>query len=134
MSKKRADEAQVERFGDPQMEVMMGRLLQVGVLLASAVVLIGGVLYLHAQHGSVPNYRSFSSEPAKLRQIGDMGHGIATGDPATIIQLGILLLIATPVARVAFALVAFAIERDRLYVAVSLTVLAVLLFSFFHSQ
>jgi uncharacterized membrane protein len=63
-----------------------------------------------------------------------MGHGIATGDPATIIQLGILLLIATPVARVVFALVAFAIEHDRLYVAVSLTVLAVLLFSFFHSQ
>jgi uncharacterized membrane protein len=63
-----------------------------------------------------------------------MGQGIATGDPATIIQLGILLLIATPVARVAFALVAFAIERDRLYVAVSLIVLAVLLFSFFHLQ
>jgi uncharacterized membrane protein len=63
-----------------------------------------------------------------------MGHGLTTGDPATIIQLGVLLLIATPVARVAFALVAFAIERDRLYVAVSATVLAVLLFSFFHSQ
>jgi uncharacterized membrane protein len=134
MSKTPADETQVKRFGDPQMEVMMGRLLQVGVLLASAVVLIGGVLYLHAQHGSIPNYRSFSSEPAKLRQLRDMGQGIATGDPATIIQLGILLLIATPVARVAFALVAFAIERDRLYVAVSLIVLAVLLFSFFHLQ
>jgi uncharacterized membrane protein len=134
MSKTPADETQVKRFGDPQMEVMMGRLLQAGVLLASAVVLIGGVLYLRAQHGGVPNYRSFSSEPAKLRHLRDMGHGIATGDPATIIQLGILLLIATPVARVVFALVAFAIEDDRLYVAVSLTVLAVLLFSFFHSQ
>jgi uncharacterized membrane protein len=134
MSKTPADQTQVKKFGDPQMEVMMGRLLQVGVLLASAVVLIGGVLYLHAQNGSVPNYRSFSSEPAKLRQLREMGHAIATGDPATIIQLGILLLIATPVARVAFALVAFAIERDRLYVAVSLIVLVVLLLSFFHAQ
>jgi uncharacterized membrane protein len=134
MSKTPEDETQVKRFGDLQMEVIMGRLLQAGVLLASAVVLIGGVLYLHAQHGGVPNYRSFSSEPAKLRKLGDMVHGIAIGDPATIIQLGILLLIATPVARVGFALVAFAIERDRLYVAVSLTVLAVLLVSFFHSQ
>jgi uncharacterized membrane protein len=134
MSKTPADETQVKRFGDPQMEVMMGRLLQVGVLLASTVVLIGGVLYLHAQHGSLPDYRSFSSEPAKLRHLGDMGHGIATGDPATIIQLGVLLLIATPVARVVFALIAFAIERDKLYVTVSLAVLAVLLFSFFHSQ
>jgi uncharacterized membrane protein len=134
MRKAPVDGTQVKRFGDPQMEVMMGRLLQVGVLLASAVVLIGGVLYLHAQHGSAPNYRSFSSEPAKLRQLRDMGHGLASGDPATIIQLGVLLLIATPVARVAFALVAFAIERDKLYVAVSLTVLAVLLLSFFRSQ
>jgi uncharacterized membrane protein len=116
------------------MEVMMGRLLQAGVLLASAVVLTGGVLYLHAQRGSIPNYRFFSSEPAKLRQLGVMGHSLAAGDPATIIQLGVLLLIATPVARVAFALVAFAIERDKLYVAVSLTILGVLLFSFFHSQ
>jgi uncharacterized membrane protein len=134
MSKAPVDETQVKRFADPQMEVMMGRLLQVGVLLASTVVLIGSVLYLHAQQGSAPTYRSFSSEPANLRQLKDMGHGLTTGDPATIIQLGVLLLIATPVARVAFALVAFAIERDRLYVAVSATVLAVLLFSFFHSQ
>jgi uncharacterized membrane protein len=134
MSKAPADETQVKRYGDSQIEVTMGRLLQVGVLLASAVVLIGGLLRLHAQHGSVPNYRFFSSEPAKLRQLGDMGHGLATADPATIIQFGVMLLIATPVARVAFALVAFAIERDRLYVAVSLIVLAVLLFSFLHSQ
>jgi uncharacterized membrane protein len=46
-----------------------------------------------------------------------------------IIQLGLLLLIATPVARVAFSVVAFALERERLYVIVTLAVLAVLLFS-----
>lgn len=134
MSKGRADETQGKSFSDHQMEVMMGRLLQVGVLLASTVVLIGGILYLYAQQGSVRNYRSFSSEPAHLRQLADMGRGIATGDPSTIIQFGILLLIATPVARVAFALIAFAIERDKLYVGVSLIVLAVLVFSFFHAQ
>jgi uncharacterized membrane protein len=134
MSNVGADKPEGKKFDDAQMEVAMGRLLQTGVLLASAVVLTGGVLYLRAQHGAVPNYRSFSSEPANLRQLSEMGHGIATGDPATIIQLGILLLIATPVARVAFALIAFAIERDKLYVAVSLTVLSVLLLSFFHAQ
>jgi uncharacterized membrane protein len=91
-------------------------------------------LYLHRQHGDVPDHRSFSSEPAKLRRLRDTGDAIATGEPATIIQLGILLLIATPVARAAFALVAFAVERDKLDLAVSLTVLAVLLFSFFYAQ
>ena len=130
MSNVGADKPEGKKFDDAQMEVAMGRLLQTGVLLASAVVLTGGVLYLRAQHGAVPNYRSFSSEPANLRQLSEMGHGIATGDPATIIQLGILLLIATPIARVSFSIVGFSIERDYLYVSFTVIVLLVLLYSF----
>jgi uncharacterized membrane protein len=116
------------------MEVAMGRLLQVGVLLASLVMLIGGVLYAHAHHGETPNYRVFSNEPAALSHIGGVIGGIKAGDPAAIIQLAVLLLIATPVARVVFALISFAIERDKLYVAVSLVVLMVLLYGFFRPQ
>lgn len=122
-----------KRFDDQQMEEIMGRLLQVGVLLASFVVLVGGTLYVRAHHDTISNYRVFSSEPASLRQLHGVGSGIATGDPGAIIQLGILLLIATPVARVIFALVGFAIERDKLYVVVSITVLAVLLVGLFYS-
>jgi uncharacterized membrane protein len=51
-----------------------------------------------------------------------------------VIQLAVLLLIATPVARVVFALIGFGIERDKLYMAVSAVVLAVLLFGFLRSQ
>lgn len=123
-----------KRFGDPQMEYIMGRLLQAGVLLASLVVVAGGVLYVRAHHTAIPNYRVFSSEPAGLRRLSGVFSGIAAGDPGAMIQLGILLLIATPVARVAFAFVAFAVERDWLYVVVSLTVLAVLLGSLFLSR
>ena len=63
-----------------------------------------------------------------------IAHGVAAGEPAAIIQLAVLLLIATPVARVVFALIAFGIERDKLYIIVSSVVLAVLLFGFFHSR
>jgi uncharacterized membrane protein len=48
-------------------------------------------------------------------------------------QLGLLLLIATPIARVMFSAVAFAMERDRMYVGFTLIVLAVLLYSLFGS-
>jgi uncharacterized membrane protein len=51
-----------------------------------------------------------------------------------IIQLGLLLLIATPVARVAFSVAAFAFQRDRLYVVVTLVVLAILLYSLTSGQ
>lgn len=119
-------------FNDERMEAIMGRLLQVGVLLASATVLVGGVLYLR-ERASIPvSYRTFSGEAGALRHIAQLGHGIAHGDPASIIQLGVLLLIGTPIARVIFAAIAFAIERDRLYLAISLGVLTVLLVSLLH--
>ena len=55
------------KFDDRRMETIMGRLLQVGVLLASAVVLVGGVLYVRGHLGSAVDYRSFAGEPAELR-------------------------------------------------------------------
>jgi uncharacterized membrane protein len=120
-------------FDDRRMETIMGRLLQIGVLLASAVVLIGGFLYVRAHSGSTADYRTFAGEPANLRNVRGLFRLLMTGDPAAVIQLGVILLIATPIARVVFAVVGFALERDRLYVAVSLTVLAVLMASLLYS-
>jgi uncharacterized membrane protein len=115
-------------FDDDRMELIMGRLLQVGVLLAAAVVLVGGVMYLFAHAGEGTNYRVFVPRPVQLRHPAALLSGIAHGQAAAVIQLGILLLVATPICRVIFAVVAFALERDRLYIGVSLLVLAVLLF------
>jgi uncharacterized membrane protein len=112
----------------------MGRLLQVGVLLASFVMMAGGILYMRAHHAAMPDYRVFQSEPQALRHVAGVLKGVAAGDSAAVIQLAVLLLIATPVARVVFALIAFGIERDKLYIAVSAVVLAVLLFGFLRSQ
>ena len=116
------------------MEVIMGRLLQFGVLLASLVMMIGGILYVKAHPSANPDYRVFVSEPQTLRHFSGIVHGIAAADPAAIIQLAVLLLISTPVARVVFALIAFGIERDKLYVFVSALVLAVLLYGFLRPQ
>jgi uncharacterized membrane protein len=52
-------------------------------------------------------------------------------DSRAIVQLGLVMLIATPIARVAFTLIAFALQRDRVYVGVTLLVLALLLFGLF---
>jgi uncharacterized membrane protein len=98
-----------------------------GVLLAATVVLVGGVMYLFAHAGAPANYRVFAATPVALRHPTALLQGIARGDASAIIELGILLLVATPICRVIFAVIAFALERDRLYVAISLTVLAVLL-------
>lgn len=121
-------------FDDQRMETIMGRLLQVGVLLASVVVLAGGAFYVHAHLGTAVDYRTFAGEPSGLRTPKGLWHLLMQGNSAAIIQAGVILLIATPVARVIFAVVGFALERDRLYIAVSLTVLAVLMASLIYSS
>jgi len=115
-------------FDDARMENIMGMLLRFGVVLASTVVLAGGVFYLQDHRGERVNYRSFVAHPFSLRHPAGLAAGISRGSATAIVELGILLLIATPIARVVFAVVGFAIERDGMYVAISVTVLAVLLY------
>lgn len=127
-------EPQRHKFDDQRMETIMGRLLQVGVLLASVVVLAGGAFYVHAHLGTTVDYRTFAGESSGLRTPQGLWHLLMQGNSAAIIQAGVILLIATPVARVVFAVIGFALERDRLYVVVSLTVLAVLMASILYSS
>jgi len=112
-----------------KVEQFIGNLLRGGVLLAAAVVLVGGSLYLVRHGAAVPLYGSFRSEPEELRHIP----GILTDAWALhgrgVIQMGLLLLIATPVARVVCAMGAFALQRDWLYVGVTAIVLGVLVYS-----
>ena len=114
-----------------RIEQFIGRLLQVGVVIATATVLTGGVM-LVAQHGlTTPDYRVFRGTDRALQNIGSIVHGLLGADARAIVQLGIVLLIATPVFRVAFMLGAFAAQRDRLYVVLSAVVLALLLYGLF---
>jgi len=110
-------------------EGIVGNLLRVGVIVAAVVVLSGGVLYLFRYGSSLPQYQVFQGEPADLRSISGIVMDALALRRRGVIQFGLLLLIATPVARVAFSVVAFALEHDRTYVIVTLIVLALLLYS-----
>ena len=121
--------SRARQWTDQKVEEGIGNLLRVGVTLAAAVVLFGGSIYL-ARHGrTAPQYHVFRGEPADLRTISGIVKAALAFQGRGLIQLGLLLLIATPVARVAFSVAAFAIQRDRLYVVVTLIVLAVLVYS-----
>jgi uncharacterized membrane protein len=116
-------------IADRQVERTISLLLRVGVLLAALVVFAGGVRYLIYRGGALPAYHTFHGEPAGLRAPALVLHGAFSGQAEAIIQLGLLVLIVTPVARVAFSVVAFALERDFEYFILTLIVLAVLLYS-----
>ncbi len=114
---------------DEQLERVIGDLLRIGVILAATLVLLGGALYLVHYGASVPHYRVFRGEPGDLREVQGIVTEAFSLHSRGIIQLGLLLLIATPLARVVFSVIAFALERDAVYVRVTLMVLAALLFS-----
>ena len=113
---------------DHTVEQLIGRLLQIGVLIAAAITVVGGTLLL-VQHGRAPaDYDVFRGEPRYLRSLSGVFGAAGRGDSRAIVQLGLVFLIATPIVRVAFTLIAFALQRDRVYVGVTLIVLALLLF------
>lgn len=109
---------------------MISVLLRTGVIVSSIVVLIGGIFYL-AQSGMLkPVYKPFHREPQNLRGLADIVRGVFSWNPRNWMQFGLLLLVATPVARVAFCVATFIKQRDRTYIVLTLIVLCVLLFGF----
>jgi len=92
-------------------------------------VAAGAILYLAHYGGGRPDYRSFRGEPADLRNIIGIVKGALSLQSRELIQCGLVLLLLTPVARVAFSVFAFANQRDWTYVIVTLIVLAILIAS-----
>ncbi len=118
-----------DTWTDARLENLLGNLLRLGVLVAAAVVLAGGAVFV-ARHGSeMPPYHVFRGEPTDLRSVGGIVQDVFDVRGRGLIQFGLLLLIATPIARVALSAVIFAAERDRRYVLFTLIVLAVLIYS-----
>ena len=106
-------------------ELIISGVLRGGVLLSVAVIL-AGVCYYYALRvlGRLPP----STFPDTLAEVAA---GLRAAEPAAIVTAGLLVLLATPVLRVAVSIVAFAIEKDRTYVIITAIVLAILLFSIF---
>jgi uncharacterized membrane protein len=116
---------------DQRMDQIMAVLLRSGVLLSASLVFLGGIIYLSRHDLPAMNYRVFQGEPPELRTVGAILHQAATFHGRGLIQLGLLILIATPVARVLFSVFAFIYERDWTYVAITMIVLALLSYSLF---
>jgi uncharacterized membrane protein len=114
---------------EDQFDLVLAHVLRAGVLLAALVVAAGGAMFVLAHAFEPPQYRVFQGEPANLRSVHaivvEAMHLRADG----IVQLGLLLLIATPIARVVFSVIGFVKERDWLYVGITAAVLALLTYS-----
>lgn len=109
-------------------EISLGRVLRLGTLISAVVIALGGVAFLVTGGGDAPHYEAFHGESSELKSVPAILADAVQWHPRGVIQLGMLLLVATPIARVIGALVAFAARRDVAYVVISLLVLAALLY------
>lgn len=119
----------MSRPTDHDLDLSVAAMLRVGVTLAALVVLGGGILSLLHPWTTTPDYKHFEPGGPALRTLSGIARSAMHGDAQSIIQLGLVLLIATPVARVVFCVVGFARQRSLLYFGISSLVLAVLLYS-----
>ena len=116
---------------DRLIDARISVILRSGMIVSAIVIFLGGVLFLLHHGGAIPSYRVFHGVSAPLNSVAGIVHQALHGHALGIIQLGLLLLIATPVARVLFSVIAFWMERDYLYVVISGLVFAILIYSLF---
>ncbi len=117
-----------------QVEILISNLLKAGVLISLGIIVLGTVVtFIHH-----PDYLSSHTDLQKLttnaavfpRTPSEMLTGLGRFEGRSIVILGLLLLVATPVLRVAVSIVAFVYQRDLVFVLITTTVLALLLLSF----
>jgi len=114
---------------DQRLEIIISVLLRTGVLLSAAVVSLGGICFLSRHGQEQAEYHVFHGAAQIFRSVSGVIHAAGPSNCPAVIQLGLLLLILTPVARVVFSLAGFALERDRTYMLLTTIVLAILIYS-----
>ncbi len=118
-------------FDDKDIHTIIGELLRWGIIISSVLVLAGGITFLIRHGASKADYTVFHAESSIYLSLGKIIHGVLEWKGKDVIQLGLIVLIATPTARLLFSLVSFMIEKDRIYIIITLIVLSVIAFSMF---
>ena len=115
---------------DTDLEKVIGNLLRYGVLTASFIVVAGGIVYLIRHGAQLPDYKQFKGEPDKMREPKLIVEAVFRGEGRPLIVLGLLILIATPIARIAVSIIGYLLEKDYLYTVLTVIVLLVILLNF----
>lgn len=111
------------------MQLTIGWILRGGVTVSMIIVAIGGIFFIYRHGHSVPDFRTFKGTPDFISSPKKVFENAFQLKGQAIIQLGIALLIATPILRVIFAAIGFILEKDHLYTLISVIVLLIIIIS-----
>ncbi len=117
-------------INDDKLELLLSNLLKIGVIISGIITFIGAILFLF-QHGfEISNYHDFKPHPFHLSDLNSFFRSIISFRPESIMELGLLILIATPVLRVFLSFLAYSFQKDYMYIIFSLIVLMVMVIGF----
>jgi uncharacterized membrane protein len=116
----------MNKFKDTDIQSLIGQVLRIGMIASMSIVFFGGVLFIYRHGHSIPDYKVFKGIPPFLQNTGSLLHAAFSFKGQAIIQLGIILLVATPILRVIFSTIGFMLEKDYLYVGISSLVLLII--------
>jgi uncharacterized membrane protein len=114
------------KYKDADMKLVISWILRGGIFLSMAFVLVGGAIFIYRHGHSITDYRVFKGVPYFIHDTGGIIQGVFNIKGQAIIQLGIILLIATPIIRVVFSAIGFLLEKDYLYTFITLLVLLII--------
>lgn len=121
---------QEEKFGEKDFQTIIGNLLRYGVWISLSVAFIGGIVYLMHHGNDIENYSVFKENDRNIFEvINAVYHGAIQGNGEYLIFVGIILLFLTPVFRVLLSLFSFLLEKDYLYVVITLIVILIIITS-----
>ncbi|MFH6936911.1 DUF1634 domain-containing protein [Flavobacterium sp. FlaQc-30] len=121
---------QHEKFGEKDFQTIIGNLLRYGVWISLSVAFIGGIVYLMHHGSDIENYSVFKENDRNIFEVISIVYqGVLQGNGEYLIYFGIILLFLTPVLRVIFSLFSFFLEKDYLYVVITLIVILIIITS-----
>ncbi|MFB9080791.1 DUF1634 domain-containing protein [Flavobacterium procerum] len=121
---------QEEKFGEKDFQAIVGNLLRYGVWISLSVAFIGGIVYLLHNGNQIEDYSVFKENDRNIFEvIAAIYNGAINGNGESLIFTGIILLFLTPVLRVLLSLFSFLLEKDYLYVAITLIVVLIIITS-----
>ena len=114
---------------DKELDASVARMLMIGVSIAALVVFAGGLLLLRQPFTIIPDYSHFHAVDPSLRSLKGITTSAFHLNPRGLVQFGLIILIATPIARVIYCVFGFARQHNKLYTGISTLVLLILLYS-----
>jgi len=119
-------------FTDKDLQKIIGAVLKYGVLTVLVVAILGGIIFLFSHGKEVVDYSHFQENDQSIFEvIKTTFQGVLKLDGQSIIFLGVLILFFTPFLRLLLSLVSFGLEKDKLYVLITLIVIGIVSMSVF---